>query len=232
MARQIAIGDIHGCLDTFNALLEKMKLTQSDELIFLGDYIDRGWNSKGIIDKIESLQKENYQIVTLRGNHEQMLIDYYDEAVEKNLKGVGDARLLQSFSVSNIKYLPIEYIGWCRKLPLYYLTGNYILVHAGLNFNHQDPLTDEVDIIWIRNWYAQINKKWLGNRIIIHGHTPQSRMETAGQYRNMKKQQVLNLDCGAFLSQYKQKGLGYLSAFDMTNEKLYFQENIDKDNIY
>ncbi len=187
MARQIVFGDIHGCLDTFKAMLEKIKLTQSDELILLGDYIDRGWSSKGVIDKIRSLQKKDYQIVTLRGNHEQMLIDYYDEAVEKKLKGVGDARLLESFGISNIKDMPIDYVDWCRKLPLYHLTENYILVHAGLNFSHQDPLADEVDIIWIRNWYVQINKEWLGNRIIIHGHTPQTRMETAGQYRNIKK---------------------------------------------
>ena len=232
MTRKIVIADIHGCIDTLESLLDKIKLSQLDELFFLGDYIDKGWNSKGVIDKISSLKKSGYSIVTLLGNHEKILIEQYEESVKINLRGVGDSRLLNSFGISNLKDIPEEYINWCRDLPFYHIVENYILVHAGLNFNYLDPLKDEKDIIWIRNWYSQINKDWLGNRIIIHGHTPQTKMETTGQFRNRNKNKVLNLDCGAFLTRYKNKGLGYLCAFDLTNDKLYFQENIDKNNIY
>ena len=232
MKRQIAIGDIHGCLDTFEALLETIKLTQSDELILLGDYVDRGWNSKGVIDKITTLQKEGHNVIPLKGNHEQMLIDCYAEMLEKSYKNLGDSRLLDSFGIKNLKDIPIEYIDFCKKLPLLHLANDYILVHAGLNFKHKNPLEDKYSLIWVRYWYDRINKDWLGNRIIIHGHTPQSKTETEEQFRNIKHQQVLNLDCGAFSSKNKAKGRGYLCAFDMTNEKLYFQENIEDDNIY
>lgn len=232
MARQIAIGDIHGCLNTFKALLDKIQLSTSDELILLGDYIDRGGHSKGVIDYIKHLQTSDYTVTTLRGNHEQMLINDYTDTVQKGYKKLGDDRFLENFGISSLKELPIEYVDFCKNLPFYQQRGKYILVHAGLNFDYDDPFSQKEDLMWIRNWYPKINKKWLGNRCIIHGHTPLSRMEIMAQHRNLKKNQVLNIDGGAFLTKYKHKGFGSLCAFDMTNDKLYLQENIEKNNIY
>ena len=76
MERIFAIGDIHGCSKTFKKLLlDKIKINKSDTIYCVGDYIDRGEDSKGVIDFILDLRAEGYTIHTLRGNHEQMLLD-------------------------------------------------------------------------------------------------------------------------------------------------------------
>ncbi len=68
--RKLAIGDIHGCNKTFKALLDQINLSKDDELTLLGDYIDRGPDSKGVIDTIINLQSSGYQVRALRGNHD------------------------------------------------------------------------------------------------------------------------------------------------------------------
>ncbi|MEP6597398.1 MAG: metallophosphoesterase, partial [Ginsengibacter sp.] len=75
MPRIFAIGDIHGCSKTFRKLLiEKINIQKSDEIYCIGDYIDRGEDSKGVIDFISQMRDKNYQIHTLRGNHEEMML--------------------------------------------------------------------------------------------------------------------------------------------------------------
>ena len=73
--KQYAIGDIHGCSKTFKELLDKIGLIEGDELYLLGDYIDRGPDSKGVIDTIFELREKGFKVICLRGNHESMLLD-------------------------------------------------------------------------------------------------------------------------------------------------------------
>jgi serine/threonine protein phosphatase 1 len=77
--KKFAISDIHGCNRTFNEVLQKTGLNKDDQLFLLGDYIDRGPDSKGVIDTIFNLQNEGYQVHCLRGNHEQMLMDAWQK---------------------------------------------------------------------------------------------------------------------------------------------------------
>ncbi len=73
--RLFAIGDVHGCLHELKNLVEqKLKLRTDDKLVLLGDYIDRGPDSKGVIDYIMTLQKKGFDVVPLKGNHELMLL--------------------------------------------------------------------------------------------------------------------------------------------------------------
>ena len=74
-ARRFAVPDIHGCNKTFQALLDRIQLTTNDQLFLLGDYIDRGPDSVGVLDTILRLKEEGYSVFPLRGNHEQMLIE-------------------------------------------------------------------------------------------------------------------------------------------------------------
>lgn len=73
----IAIGDIHGCPLSLDALLEKVAPTAEDTLLFIGDYIDRGPDSKGVIDRLIKLNDE-HNCIFLRGNHEELLLGYLD----------------------------------------------------------------------------------------------------------------------------------------------------------
>ncbi|MBO6622795.1 MAG: serine/threonine protein phosphatase [Balneola sp.] len=226
MNRKIIIGDIHGCLATFEALLNKMNFSNSDTLYLVGDYIDRGPSSKGVIDKIITLKEDGHQIVALRGNHEQMLIDNYIAEVNRGLHQVGDKALLQSFGIRNLADIPEKYIHFCDALPLYHQDDEFIVVHAGLRFVYDNPFNDKEALLWARNWYQNIDMEWLGSRIVIHGHTMQSRKETELQFLNLKTDQVIDIDCGAVMSQSR-SGLGYLCGFDFTNQELIFQENVD-----
>ena len=227
MSRTLFIGDIHGCVYTLKALLKQLQPTQDDYLYFLGDYINRGPDSKGVIDTIITLKDEFPNTVTLTGNHEQLLINDYIAETEKGWHNMADEEFTSSFNIKNLKQLPKQYIEFCKTLPFYHEDPNFIAVHAGLNFEDTNPLASKEHLIWIRNWYHNIDYKWLGDKVIIHGHTPLTIQEIEAQFSNYKNTQVLNIDCGVFMHEQKAHGLGYLCAFDFTNEKLYFQENLD-----
>ena len=167
--KKYATSDIHGCAKTSKKLVAKINLSKDDELYILGDYIDRGPDSKGVIDYIWQLQEEGFQVKCLLGNHEAMLLE---KIRDEDPWGDGYPEVLRSFGVKNNKEIPKKYIEWMKDLHVYLEVDEYILVHAGLNFKLKNPLQNLDDMIWIRGWYGNIDRDWLGDRIIIHGHTP------------------------------------------------------------
>jgi serine/threonine protein phosphatase 1 len=228
--QKIAISDIHGCNDTFQRLLEKLALTAGDELYLLGDYIDRGPDSKGVLDTIFLLQQQGLAIHCLKGNHEQMMLDAMDgvedDAMDHWLVN-GGITTLESFLVNGKLIVEDKYLQFLSNLEFYYEVDEYILVHAGLNFKVPLPLSEEISMLWIRDWYHNLNRNWLGDRIIIHGHTPIPKEEIQNQFKNLEKLPVLNID-GGCVHKGKRRGVGYLCAFDMTDRKLYFQDNMEQ----
>lgn len=234
MPNQYVIADIHGCLHTFETLLDKLAFSQSDELYLLGDYIDRGWSSKGVIDAILSFQQQGYKIYPQRGNHEQMLINGFIAEQKQEPAPYLCQRFLDSFNISRLLQLPSTYLDFCQQLPYYQQVGKFLLVHGGLSFEQGDPFLegDLNDLMWVRDWYENINFEWLEDRIVLHGHTPQPMMQTKTQLKHLQSQQVLNLDNGAFMSRHIAQGYGVLTAFDMNNRTLIQQKNVDTDNIY
>jgi serine/threonine protein phosphatase 1 len=99
-----------------------------------------------------------------------------------------------------------------------------LLVHAGFNFSIPDPLQDKEAMLWERHWYSKVDKKWAGNRIILHGHTPSKVEDILRMYASMEEMSALILDSGCV---FQLKGMGQLTAFDMTNRRLYFQDNVE-----
>lgn len=226
--RKIAISDIHGCNRTFLALLEKTGFSQGDELFLLGDYIDRGPDSKGVIDTILRLRAEGYSVRCIKGNHEEMLLKSWRLNDERSLshwvRNGGD-EALRSFGAARPSGIPPLYREFISKLPLYIEDGNHLLVHAGLNFTTpEDPLSLDYSMLWIRDWHTDVNYKWLGDRYIIHGHTPTRRKDILKMFDNFEKNRYINIDAGCC---FKIGGFDSLCAFDMTNREIYFQENID-----
>ncbi len=112
MERIVAIGDIHGCSKTFEKLLnDKIQITKEDEIYCIGDYIDRGDDRKGVIDLILRLRNEGYNIYTLRGNHEQMMMDALNDKKALNLwLDNGGKSTLKSFGIKSVNGLPAEYV--------------------------------------------------------------------------------------------------------------------------
>lgn len=227
--RQLAISDIHGCRKTLLDVLDHVAFSKADELFLLGDYVDRGPDSKGVIDDIWRLQSEGYTVHCLLGNHEEMTLSDLEE-----LQGLrpyaspsaGNPTLLASFGAKNLLKIPQNYFDWMRHLPRYLLLPDYVLVHAGLNFNYVDPLFDVHSLCWIRPdaWYDSLNRDWLGDRIVVHGHTPQRVPVIRGMSGKYDRLPVQNIDCGCFVK--NQSGMGYLCCFDLTNRRLTFRPNV------
>ncbi|MEM7367387.1 MAG: metallophosphoesterase family protein [Bacteroidota bacterium] len=223
--RKIAISDIHGCAITFKALVEdRLQLTKTDELFLLGDYVDRGPNSKGVFDYIFQLQNDGYTVRCLRGNHENMMLDARSgsPADFDHWRDNGGDSTLASFGILfDLNKIPEKYWQFCETLPYYFELDQHLLVHAGFNFLHpRGPLKDEDSMVWIRNWYEDLDREWLGNRIIIHGHTPRNRRQIEAWPMTQSEIPILNIDCGCFFT-------GQMCAYDMSNDRLYFQENLD-----
>lgn len=225
-----AIGDIHGCQRSFQALLGRLQLTVADELVLLGDYIDRGPDSKGVIDTILNLRESGHQIICLRGNHEQLLINARTSAEELSLwLRNGGRETLASFSIDRLQDIPESYLVFMHSTQIWYGKANFLFVHGGLDFSSPDPLGDPHSILWLRNWYPNIDYAWLGNRIVIHGHTPLDMEPIRTQLENLDRQRYLNLDNGcvyAGLAKAQGRTLGHLLAFCLETRELFVQENV------
>ena len=227
--RKFAISDIHGCCETFRALLRQIELSKEDELYLLGDFIDRGPLSKQVFDHIRNLQEEGYSVSCLRGNHEQLMLDSkIDGQYLRAWLINGGVQTLESFGVQHTLNVPTSYLEMMAQLPFYLEVDRYILVHAGLDFNVK-PLENKQAMLWIRGWYEQIDRDWLGDRIVVHGHTPVPREFIEAQLSALEQQPVLNIDSGCY--RYQDPLRGHLCAFEMTEQKLYFHPNIDRMTI-
>ena len=169
------MGDIHGRLELLDKLLARLDLDQErDELVFLGDYIDRGPDSKGVIERLMLLEKEPLGTVFLRGNHEAMLLDYLAGKRKDLFLFNGGIATLRSYARpgQDLEEVapPPAHLDFIRRLKLYYQSGETIFVHAGLRpgipLEEQDPH----DLIWIREEFHSSGYDW--GKTIVFGHTP------------------------------------------------------------
>jgi serine/threonine protein phosphatase 1 len=238
MTKKWVIPDIHGFSKTLQALIEEqIKPSRNDTIYFLGDYIDRGPDSKGVIDYIEALKKDDYTIRPLRGNHEDYLLRTFDnETVKKNFLGItyqnhlkkewfkfGGKETLASFGVSDVHDIPASYIEWMRNLEYYITLDSFILVHAGMNFEIEDPFADKHSMLWVKDF--KVNRDKSGNRKIIHGHTPVS-LDFIELLRTSGSFDFIDLDNGVY---YRDKeGFGNLVALELTTMELKVQNNVDR----
>jgi serine/threonine protein phosphatase 1 len=213
MNRIFAIGDIHGCNEAFQKMLfEKIKIEKTDDIYCIGDYIDRGPDSKGVIDTILQLRKDGFHIYTLRGNHEQMMMDAANDKSElKHWKQNGGDNTLKSFGIKSFNDLSEEYQQFFYDTELYLTQGDYIFVHAGLNFSLQDIYEDKEAMLWERDFESY--QPALGKKILVHGHTPESL-----EYIKTQSGNCINIDGGCV---YKNRlGLGNLVALSLPDKQI------------
>lgn len=159
------IGDIHGCLEPLMKLMDQVKLTQEDRLIFIGDYIDRGPDPKGVIDYLLTLKGN---MTFLKGNHEQMFLDYLDGKDKLLfLMNGGNATLRSYGGPSNV---PEAHLKFLKGLRLYEETDEYLFVHAGLRPGIPLEQQNPEDLLWIRGEFIYSPKRY--PKTIVFGHTP------------------------------------------------------------
>jgi serine/threonine protein phosphatase 1 len=213
MARTFAIGDLHGCVDELNVLLDHLSPGEDDELVFLGDYIDRGPASKGVIDRLLRLRHEGTRTVFIKGNHEDMFLDflglggYFGEAFLYN----GGAATLRSYGVESesgaevAQVLPVEHLDFLRRLVSYHRVGDFLFVHAGVRPNRTLEQQTTQDLYWIREEFTE-EKHDLGCTV-LYGHTPYREARLDLPYK-------IGLDTGLV---YRNK----LSCFEIAGKELY-----------
>ena len=153
MQRVFVVGDIHGCFNTLeNLLFEKCCITKYDRLILLGDIIDRGPKIKETLQFIVDLIRQGYDIITIRGNHEQYMIDtLVNPKYLKNWFKNGGQSTLDSFCVMNPGFIDDEIVDYIFNTKYYHIEDNYLCVHGGLNFNISDPLEDKHAMLTTRD---------------------------------------------------------------------------------
>lgn len=221
MKRTFAIGDIHGCSKTLRKLVEELVVPSlQDDIIFVGDYIDRGPDSKGVLDYIIGLRQKGYGIKTLRGNHEQLLLDAFEheENFEHWLMCGGDMTC-RSFGIRDVHQLSDEYLSFVAQTEFYHMTDQYIIVHAGLSFASGNPFMDKDAMLWTRSNYVDMDQT--GGRKIIHGHTP----TPFATIQSLRDTNSINIDAGCVYT--SRPGLGNLVAIELEHLRLLTVRNCD-----
>lgn len=213
------IGDVHGCYKTLFKLLKKLDFGMDDCVYFTGDLIDRGTNSKRVVDLAIALQRQRRAKV-MRGNHEQMLIEslssrsIHDHWVSRS---GGDATLA-SFGVRRAQDIPKKYLDWFEAMPimvkLKYDDGiTYVVSHAGADLGHPKPFRDTATNIdyalWNRDKHPQVP-----NLINVVGHTPMS----LAQIKKSVRKSTIYLDGGCVYD-------GHLVAFDPNTHEIVTMKN-------
>ena len=239
MPKTWIIPDIHGCVNTLQLLVEQqIRPDKKDRLIFLGDYIDRGPDSKGVIDFIMHLQETGYTVTALKGNHEESCVKAWEaDREKKSFFGVrsktfqqkqwehfGGGKTLQSFSTNRAGEIPEKYIRWMVQRELFVETDQFIAVHAGLNFDTENPFDDTRSMLWVRE-FRMVPEK-IGGKTLIHGHVPVD-LELIDMFiRN--KSRVIDLDNGIYMA--RKAGYGNLIALETESMEYRVQTVVDEVN--
>lgn len=222
MSRRIfVIGDVHGCAHTLQHLIFKViKARRTDALYLLGDLIDRGPRTRETLETIIRLKSAGYSIESVRGNHEEMLLNACRNRTESLLwLENGGIATLKSFNVEDACEIPIDIRRFLASFPYYILLDRFVLCHAGINSLAEDPFSDHEAMIWSRN--LPVITERLGGRRVICGHTVHSREEI----RASLTMDRIFLDNGCVFKEMRH--LGHLAALEVETMTLYETENID-----
>lgn len=170
--RLLAVGDIHGCLEQLHSLLRQVQPQPEDQLVFLGDYIDRGPRSKEVIDLLLELGRRLPRTVFLKGNHEAMLLDYLRGGERWDFLRNGGAATLAGYAEAGFDTPPPEHLAFFHHLSLCFETEDFIFVHAGLYPGLPLSSQTEADLLWIRQPFQSSLYDW--GKTIVFGHTPRA----------------------------------------------------------
>jgi serine/threonine protein phosphatase 1 len=171
--RTIAISDIHGCLAALETLLVAIRPQPADTLVLLGDYVDRGPHSRGVIERLLALRQKCH-LVPLLGNHDDMMVNIYDGQTELYVDWLmfgGDATL-KSYNTLRPEQIPAAHIEFLRECPLYYETDSHFYVHG--NYWAELPLADQPreTLLW-ESLKARLPGPHCSGKTAIVGHTSQ-----------------------------------------------------------
>lgn len=189
-----AIGDIHGRADLLGEMHRRIAADAQDSaaerrvLVYLGDYIDRGPHSAGVIDLVLDDTPAGFEVVPLLGNHERLMLEFLDNVRHAALwlRNGGDATLqsygiepgvgphvdvapLLDLQMALVECLPARHLEFLQSLRLHHAEGDYFFAHAGVRPGVALESQREEDLIWIRELF--LNSPADHGRVVVHGHT-------------------------------------------------------------
>lgn len=177
MERIYAVGDIHGRFDKLLDLLDQIEIDfESDRLVFLGDYVDRGEQSFEVIEYLVDLKKQHPypETVFLKGNHEDMMEKYLAGKDRLTWLINGGQQTLESYMQHHkdpeAPLIPEPHREFFDTLQLYHESENYIFVHAGLRKNIPLEKQKSEDLLWIRKKFIDTDYDF--GKVVVFGHTP------------------------------------------------------------
>ncbi len=206
--RVYAIGDIHGCSNELEQLLEMIARDleavplKRHTIVFLGDYIDRGPDSCGVISRLIRLQKSSDRVICLKGNHEEKFLQFLadPDAKASGFFAYGGIETSHSYGVNKrylndpvararkirnsiLKKIPRKHLIFLFDLMTSTTIGDYFFCHAGIRPGIRLRDQSEHDLMWIRNEFLMYGG--LFKKVIVHGHTPQQSPEVKANRINI-----------------------------------------------
>lgn len=206
-----AIGDIHGELDKLRVLHRRIAALSGEDalIVHLGDLIDRGPDSRGVVEYLMQGQAQGRNWVVLKGNHDRFLPRFLAEPewIDPGLntprhwvthEGIGAAATLRSYGVdpglrgaalhrAALGAIPVEHVDWLAGLPAFWRHPLALFVHAGIRPGVDIAAQTEQDMLWIRQPFLDDRRDH--GVLVVHGHTPVRQVEHHGNR--------LNIDTGA-----------------------------------
>lgn len=213
------VGDTHGCLLSLRFLLEQeIGISQSDKIVLLGDLIDRGPYSAQLVDYIIQLQLQGFSIMSIRGNHDQMLLDATRSGMSFsnwiNNDGNSTIKSYDDFCDETFvfpKDIPEEHLSFLEHLPYYKEIGKFVLVHGGINVNATNPFEDKEFLLWGR--MGTLPDGFMPNKIFVYGHTP-TPLNDIRAIIEEPDQRLIPLDGGCVYAGMR-SGMGFLVALNL-----------------
>ena len=223
--RVYAVGDVHGRSDLLDVLLamiaEDAATSAADRrvVVFLGDYVDRGADSRGVVDRLAAGPPEGFAWVCLRGNHEDMMLSFMaDRSLGPAWMRNGGLPTLTSYlgpeaermdlaelQRALIAALPTRHLEFLKTLSLTHYEGDYLFVHAGVRpgvaLSRQSP----ADLLWIRDPF--LDSQASHGKVVVHGHSI--------DWRPVERPNRIGIDTGAFTT-------GHLTALALEGTRRAF----------
>jgi serine/threonine protein phosphatase 1 len=223
MPRRFVATDLHGCFRTFRHLVEQeLQLRPDDTLYLLGDYVNKGPDSGGVLEYVMSLQELGFQIHCLRGNHDQELLDAAHGRHEKMWVTEAErAMTLGSFGVQQVEAIPAKYLAWLDALPYELELPDYVLVHAGYNFAlpPAEMRTDYQTMLNTKHFVFDPTR--LAGKRLLHGHVPTPLAQVQAQVA--ARAGAIGLDTGCVYRHNPE--LRHLTALNLDTWELHLVEN-------